>query len=44
MTDVLNEIQRYGWPILALIALGFVLGLALDDLVRSWLGKGNRGK
>jgi hypothetical protein len=40
--EALNDIQRYGWPILGLLTLVFIVGFALEDLFRSWRGKGKR--
>jgi hypothetical protein len=38
--ETLKNIQAYGWPILGLLTLAFIVGLALDDLFRSAKGKG----
>ncbi|MDL5204973.1 hypothetical protein [Streptomyces sp. ALI-76-A] len=44
MIEALNDIQRYGWPIFGLLTLVFIVGFALEDLFRSWQGKGKRGE
>lgn len=40
MIDILKEIQAYGWPVLGLITLAFIVGFALEDLFNSARGKG----
>ena len=44
MIETLTDIERYGWPILGLLTLALILGFALEDLFRSWQGKGKRGE
>jgi hypothetical protein len=41
--EALTDIERYGWPVLGLITLVFIVGFALEDLFRSWQGKGKHG-
>ncbi|MFJ5997527.1 hypothetical protein [Streptomyces sp. NPDC092370] len=44
MIETLTNIERYGWPILGLLTLAFILGFALEDLFRSWQGKRKHGE
>ncbi len=40
MIEFLQNIQAYGWPLLGLLVLVFIVALALEDLFRSAKGKG----